>query len=95
VQATAITIVPFLEKVAEYILNPLIKLVFAIAFLVFVFGILQFIRSETSDKARAEGKQKIVYGLLGMLIMFSAYGIIHAITTVIPGAKTDTGFLKF
>ncbi len=94
-QATAITIVPFLDKVSQYILNPLIKLVFAIAFLVFVFGIFQFINSETSDKARVLGKQKIVYGLVGMLIMFSAYGLVHAIVSVIPGAKSDTGFLTF
>lgn len=91
----AVTIAPFLDKVSQYILNPLITLLFAVAFLVFIFGIFQFIRSDTSDKARGQGKDKIMYGLLGMLIMFSAYGIIHAIVSTVPGAKSDTGYLKF
>ncbi|MDB5194385.1 MAG: hypothetical protein JWN50_399 [Parcubacteria group bacterium] len=94
-QAQAITIAPFLDKVSQYILNPLIKLLFAIAFLVFVFGIFQFIRSETSDKARTKGKDKILYGLIGMLVMFSAYGIIHAIVATIPGLRPATGYLTF
>jgi hypothetical protein len=72
------TIVPFLNKLNQYILNPLIGLIFAIAFLVFFWGIVQFINSQTAvDGEREKGKQKIMYGLLGMFIMFSAYGIIR------------------
>ena len=77
--AAEISIVPFLYKVNNLILNPIIKLVFAVAFLIFFFGIFQFIRKETGDKEREQGKRKIVYGLLGMFIMFSAYGIINLI----------------
>jgi len=69
----------FLGKVNEFILNPLITLAFAIAFLLFFFGIFQFIRSETVDSKREDGKRKILYGLIGMFIMFSAYGIINLI----------------
>lgn len=69
----------FINKVNGVILNPLIKLVFAIALLYFFFGIFQFIRSETSDSNRKKGQQKILYGLVGMFIMVSAYGIIHFI----------------
>ena len=94
-EAAAITIAPFLDNLSTYIINPALRLLFAVAFLVFVFGIFQFVRSETSDKARALGKNKIMYGLIGMTIMFSAYGLIHAIVTTIPGAKSDTGYLKF
>jgi len=69
----------FLGKVNEFILNPLITLAFAIAFLLFFFGVFQFIRSETADSKREDGKRKIIYGLLGMFVMFSAYGIINLI----------------
>jgi hypothetical protein len=71
------TIVPFLNLLNRYILNPLIILVFAIAFLIFFWGIVSFINSDTSDTKRVEGKKKIVWGLVGMFIMFSAYGIIR------------------
>lgn len=93
--AAAITIVPFLQKLSDVVLNPLIRLVFAVAFVIFVFGIVQFINSETTEKKRADGKKKIIWGLVGMLIMFGAYGIIHAIVSTVPGAKSDTGYLKF
>lgn len=93
--AETLSIAKFLDDVSTYILNPLITLVFAIAFLIFVYGIFQFINSETSDKARSQGKQKILWGLVGMTIMFSAYGIIRAIITTIPGAKQDTGYINF
>lgn len=69
----------FLNSVNRVILNPLITLFFAIAFLVFFYGIFQFIASETADSKREEGKRKILYGLVGMFIMFSAYGLINLI----------------
>ncbi len=68
-----------LDNINALILNPIIILLFAIALLIFFYGIFQFISSETSDSKRDEGKKKIIYGLVGMLIMFSAYGIIRLI----------------
>jgi len=69
----------FLNGINQYILNPLILLVFAVAFLVFFWGVLQFIFSQTADDRRDEGKRKIFWGLFGMFIMFSAYGLIRLI----------------
>ncbi len=92
--AAAITIVPFLDKLSRIIINPLIILVFSVAFIMFIWGIVQFINSETSEKDRSDGKNKIVWGLVGMFIMFSAYGIVHLIVTSI-GANPETGYLTF
>jgi hypothetical protein len=73
------TIIPFLNKINQFILNPIIVLLFAVALLVFFWGIFQFINSETADAKRNDGKKKIFYGLIGMLIMFAAKGIIYLI----------------
>jgi hypothetical protein len=35
--------------------------------------------TQTSDTNREEGKRKIFWGLFGMFIMFSVYGIIRLI----------------
>lgn len=72
-------ITEFLDKVNQFILNPIIFLAFAVASLVFIFGIFQFISSVTADAQREEGKKKIIYGLLGMFIMFAAYGLIYLV----------------
>lgn len=69
----------FLNKINQLILNPLILLVFAVAFLVFFWGIFQFISSQTVDAGREEGKRKIFWGIFGMFIMISAYGLIRLI----------------
>lgn len=68
-----------INNITRLILNPLIELLFVIALIVFVWGIVQFVNSETADNKREEGKKKIMYGVLGMFVMFSAYGIIHLI----------------
>lgn len=68
----------FLNKINQFVLNPIILLAFSIAFLVFFWGIFQFIYSETADDTkRSEGKKKIFWGLFGMFVMFSAYGLIR------------------
>ncbi len=85
----------FLNKVNAAILNPLILLVFAVATITFVYGIVQFIGSETSDKAREEGKKKIMYGLLGMFIMFSAYGLIHLILGTFNIPNPPDPYIRF
>ncbi len=87
--AAEITIVPFLHKVNAVILNPVIKLAFAIAILIFFYGIFEFIQKETGDKDREKGKDKIKWGLVGMLIMFSAYGIINLILGTFNFPKPD------
>ena len=66
-------------NIIVYILNPLIVFVFAIALLVFFIGILQFIREAGEGKVSDDGKKKIVYGLVGMFVMFSAYGFVHLV----------------
>lgn len=73
------TVDQLLNNITSIVLNPIIALLFAVALLIFFYGIVQFINSETSDSKREQGKRKIIYGLVGMFIMFSAYGIIRLI----------------
>src|SRR3989338_6641486 len=62
-----------LNGINQYILNPLILLVFAVAFLVFFWGVLQFIFSQTADDRRDEGKRKIFCGLFFIFIIFFSF----------------------
>ena len=72
-------ITTFLNSINQYILNPIIGLAFGVAVLILFWGIFQFIRSETVDTERDEGKRKIFWGLFGMFVMVSAYSLIHLI----------------
>lgn len=71
------TIVPFLNKVNVFILNPLILLAFTLSTVYLLYGIVRFLSLEAVDKSRKEAKDAILWGLVGMFIMVSVYGIIH------------------
>ena len=66
----------FVEKLNEIILFPLIALLSGIAFLVFVYGGVVYIFNGTSDTAREEGKQHMMYGIIGLVVMISAWGLL-------------------
>lgn len=66
----------FVTKVNEIILFPLIALLSAVAFLVFIYGSVQYIMNAASDQAREEGKKHITYGIIGLTIMMSAFALL-------------------
>ncbi len=72
-----ITIIPFLNKVNSLILNPIISLMFAISFAYFIYGGVKFLSLDVGDKERKDAQMAIFWGIVGMVIMFSVYGIIN------------------
>ena len=82
----------FMRKVADYIVNPLIGLMFAIALVVFLYGVFEYFVRTTDPKARETGSQHILWGLLGMVIMFGVYGIIRVVISTF-GIDTPAGLL--
>ncbi len=83
-----------LAKIDAYILNPLIILGFVVATVVFFYGIAEFIWSADSDTKREEGKKSILYGVVGLFIMFSVYGIINFILDTFNISKDDIQVLR-
>ena len=67
----------FLGKVVTQIINPIILLLSAGAFIVFIWGVFEFIAHAGDEAKRAEGKRAILWGLIGLVIIFGAYGIIN------------------
>lgn len=68
-----------ISRFNQVILNPIIVLLFAAALVVFLFGVFQMIAHTDSEEKRSEGRRHILWGLVGMLIMMSVFGIIHII----------------
>lgn len=84
----------FLGKVYDAILQPAIFLVFGLAFLMFIWGLVMFIKDKDSDKGRETGRRTILWGIIGMLIMVSVFGIINIIAGTI-GADVPVDDPKF
>lgn len=78
-----LSIAPFLAKINAVILNPLITLLFAVALLVFLWGVFEFVRKTDDEKSRTQGKRGMLWGIIGMFIMFAVFGIIRIILQTI------------
>jgi hypothetical protein len=58
--------------------NVLIPLIFAVAFLVFIYGVFKyFILSGGDEEAQKSGRQLILWGLIGFFVMFSVWGLVN------------------
>ncbi len=66
-------------------------LLFAVAVLVFLYGVFTYMKDSASEDARATGRQNIMYGIFGMFIMISVFGIINVIMNTIGVSPNDTG----
>ena len=67
----------FLDKVVAQIINPIILLLAAAAFIVFLWGVFDFIAHAGDETKRETGRKAIFWGLIGLVIIFGAYGIIN------------------
>lgn len=66
----------FLATFNQAILYPLITLMLTIALVVFLFGAFQFIAGAGSEGVREKGRRHLLWGIIGMLVMISAYAIL-------------------
>ena len=73
------TVNGLLTRLYDVIVRPVIMLLFAVAFLLFIYGIFQFIKNVDDEGERATGKRNMLYGIIGMVIMVSVFGIIRII----------------
>jgi hypothetical protein len=66
----------FVTILNDVILFPLILLLSGIAFLVFIWGCVEYVMNSSNEQARAQGAKHITYGIIGLLVMVSAYAIL-------------------
>ena len=65
-----------LAKIESIILFPLMTLMMSVAFLFFLWGAYEYVLHADDEGARATGKTHMLYGIIGLLVMVSAYGIL-------------------
>lgn len=68
-----------LTNIINNILTPAEYLIFALAVIYFFWGVFTFIRNADSETKRKEGFDHMIWGVVGMFIMFSAKGLINFI----------------
>ncbi len=62
----------------------LIPLLYAFAFLFFLFGMVRLFFSDSEEK-RQSGKQFALWGIIGFFVLFSVWGIVRLFLSLLPG----------
>ncbi len=71
------TLEKLVTNIQTGILNPIINLLFVLATVVFLWGVIQYVIGSQGDTTKLEkGKQVMIWGIVGMTIMASAWGIV-------------------
>jgi len=78
-QTASETVGTLMDKINKVIINPLITLLFAIAMVYFIWGVVEFIMGAGSEEKRATGRRHMIWGIVGMAIMAGVWGIIRVI----------------
>ena len=66
-------------KLQQYVLVPAERIIFAAGFFLFVYGLVEFLWNIDEVSAQQEGKQHMLWGIIGVFIMVSVLGIISII----------------
>lgn len=78
-------ITTFVGKVNQIIINPLIILLFVLALFYFLYGTFQFLVNANDAEARETGRNHILWGLVGMFLMFAVFAILKLIQNSVGG----------
>jgi len=85
----------FIQNVNSTIINPLIVFLFALALAYFLFGVLQFLMNPDNEEAKTNGRQHMIWGIIGLTIMMGVFAILNMImaTFEIKGINVEEGIV--
>lgn len=57
------------------------QLILAAAVVYFLWGVFKYVKSAGDEKAQETGKQQIIYGVIGIAVMVSIWGLVNFLTS--------------
>jgi hypothetical protein len=62
--------------------DAIIGLLYAIAFIIFLIGMVRLFFTQ-GEEGRAKGKQFAFWGIIGLVVLFAAWGLVHVLLNVL------------
>ena len=80
-------------QIDKLIINPLIIFVFALALVIFLYGMFEFLSNQENEEKKTAGKKHMIFGVLGLTIMMAVWMILGMImnTFNISGIDVKNG----
>ena len=73
----------------QNIVEAVIPIIFGLAFIVFLWGMYQYIGA-ASEGLKEEGRNKIIYGLIGLFVMVAVWGLVKVVGDTFEIDETAT-----
>jgi len=73
----------FIWNVDRLIINPIITLLFALAVVYFLYGLLEFLLNQENEERQTDGKSHMIWGVVGITIMMGVWGILNLVLNTI------------
>ena len=71
------------DPILTNVVDPIIELMFALAIVVFAYGVLQLVWG--GEEGRAKAKISMLSGIIGIFIMTTAWGIVYLVSNTVGG----------
>ncbi len=72
----------FVETATGDVASAIVGLIFAVAALFFFWGVVQYVLNPTQE-GKDKGRGYIIWGVIGLAVMFSVYSLIRLVTSVV------------
>ena len=87
------TIDCILTKITAEVLNPVITILFVLATIFFLWGVIQYVIGSQGDTTKiAAGKKMMFWGIIGLTIMASAWGIVKILCDFLDTCSSSSSF---
>ena len=81
---------PYSNGIINIVNNVLVPVLFALAFIVFLWGAFQtFILGANSEDVKEKGKSLMLWGLIGFFVMVSVWGLVNILTGTVGFSSTS------
>lgn len=74
---------PEVAKIFRFVIDPLVKLLFAAAVFYFMYGVFKYIKDSDDSSSRTDGANHVLWSTVGLFIMISVWGIIKILQRTI------------
>lgn len=76
-------------KIIQDLLSGLFPILIALAVVLFLWGILKYIRASDNPEERTDGRELMVYGIVAIFVMVSFWGLVNILVGTFFGSPSE------
>ncbi|MES2668636.1 MAG: hypothetical protein V4644_03035 [Patescibacteria group bacterium] len=74
------------DEIVTFANATIVPLIYTLAILLFMIGMVRYFFLEQGEEGREKGKQLMLWGIIGFVVMFSVWGIVRILLTTLGAA---------